>query len=82
MENDSSSIIGDSCVYSIVDSDTLKIEPVNISVENNKETTVKFDINESTVIESVYNENVESNTIENINSCQDFNSNGVSIKMF
>lgn len=78
MNNDSSSELGDSCVYSIVDSDTLRIEPV----AKNKRTSAKNDITESSVTESIFNENVESNIIENLNNSQDINSNSVSIHMF
>lgn len=81
-EQDISTDVGDSCVYSIVDGDELTIEPVN-SIHNTDKT--KTDENNSTMNESLDNGNdqkleVITNKLNgNLKSCPDLKNNSVSI---
>lgn len=64
-EQDSSAdIIGDSCVYNIVDGDEITIEQVNVKInKNNSMTITHIEDNESTITGSVNDKNHKLNII-------------------
>lgn len=57
LEQDSSTNLGDSCVYNIVDGDELQIEPVNVRVDTNEYTSiVPNDKNDTSIITESLND--------------------------
>lgn len=86
-EQDSSTNVGESCVYNIVDGDELTIEPVNTLNDTNKiidtNDTTSNEGNESTFTVSINCDNKTSEVIisklnEKSNSSQYSNTNNVS----
>lgn len=86
-EQDSSTNVGESCVYNIVDGDELTIEPVNTLNDTNKiidtNDTTSNEGNESTFTVSINCDNETSEVTisklnEKSNSSQDSNTNNVS----
>lgn len=85
-EQESSTHVGDSCVYSIIDGDELKIEPVKVTNDSNEvKTTAPTDINKSTIDNSLNhadNQKLEVITNKlngNSKNCQDSKTNSVSL---
>lgn len=85
-EQDSSTHLGDSCVYNIIDGDELKIEPVKITNDSNEVKTVEpTDINKSTICDS--ENHADSQKLEvitnklngNLKNCQNPKTNSVSL---
>lgn len=70
LEQDSSTHLGDSCVYNIVDGDELQIEPVNVTVDKNEYTSsVINDKNDSTIsTESLKDDHQNENSDSSQNS--------------
>lgn len=85
-EQESSTHIGDSCVFNIIDGDELKIEPVKVTNDSNEvKTTAPTDTNNSTTVVSV--NHADSQELEvitnelngNSKKCQDSKTNSVSL---
>lgn len=86
-EQDSSTdIMGDSCVFNIVDGDELIIEQVNVSIDKNKSMPMAhIEENESIITENINDINhqpkiVTNKLTENLNTCQYSTANNVSIQ--
>lgn len=85
-EQDSLTDLVDSCVYNIIDGDELTIEPVNISMNSNKNTkTPLVDENESINSESINCDDSQKQEVtinksnrDSINQQQGFKTNDVS----
>lgn len=85
-EQESSTHLGDSCVYNIIDGDELKIEPVEVTNDSNGvKTTAPTDINKSTIDDSENHadsqkpEAITNKSNGNLKNFQDSKTNSVSL---